>query len=129
MPRTTTATPAAPAGAGERAKRQPGEGRVSAGEWAGVQARAAERGLRPAAFVREVALRRRVSSVPPVANLAAWAETARLAANLNQLAAHANGGRLVGADELAPVLDALRMEVGEMRRALLGVGAEDEDEG
>ena len=65
--------------------------------------------------------RRRLPSPPvPAINLDQYAELARLAANLNQLARAANEGRPVTVD--AALLQRLAGEVGRLRLALIGAG-------
>jgi hypothetical protein len=100
--------------------------RVSAGEYASLRERAAQMQMTPAQWLREAALSRRLPS-PPVAaiNREQYAELARLAANLNQLAHLANeGGRVTVADTL---LTRVASETRQLRLALLGVGGKDDD--
>lgn len=96
--------------------------RVSATEYAAVRAKAEQMGLTPAQWLREAALSRPLPrfSVPTI-NRSEYAELARLAANLNQLAHHANAGQLPEADALQRLLMATRAEVGRLRYALLGM--------
>ena len=96
--------------------------RVSAAEYAALRTKAEQMGLSPATWLREAALSRRLPSppVPPV-NREQYAELARLAANLNQLARSANSGRPVTVTDA--LLHGLAAEVGRLRLALLGTGA------
>ena len=100
--------------------------RVSAGEYAALRMKAAQMHMTPAQWLREAALARRLPS-PPVAaiNREQYAELARLAANLNQLAHLANeGGRVTVADGL---LARVASETRRLRLALLGIGGKDDD--
>lgn len=65
-------------------------------------------------YLRAAALHRLPPSIPAV-NRRAWAELARTAANLNQLAHRLNAGE-------APALAEVRAAVEELRRRLIGVG-------
>lgn len=91
----------------------------SAAEREQVSRQAAAAGLSLSAFVRRAALRQQVHSVP-VPNVQKWEELARLAANLNQLAAAANRGMVAGTD--AEEFDLLRQHVQQLRLALIGGG-------
>ena len=82
--------------------------------------------MTPAQWLRVAALSRRLPS-PPVAaiNREQYAELARLAANLNQLARLANeGGRVKVADAL---LMRMTLEAKRLRLALLGIGEAGDD--
>jgi len=82
--------------------------------------------MTPAQWLREAALARRLPS-PPVAaiNREQYAELARLAANLNQLAHLANEGKPVTvADGL---LERVAAETRRLRLALLGIGGGTDD--
>lgn len=95
--------------------------RVSADEYATLRAKAEQMGMAPAQWLREAALSRRLPSppVPPI-NREQYAELARLAANLNQLAHAANSGQPVAVSD--GLLQRLAGEVGRLRLALLGAG-------
>ena len=100
--------------------------RVSAGEYAVLRLKAAQMLMTPAQWLREAALSRRLPS-PPVAaiNREQYAELARLAANLNQLAHLANeGGRVTVTERL---LARVATETRRLRLALLGIGGKDDD--
>jgi hypothetical protein len=95
--------------------------RVSPSEYAVLKDKAAHMGVTPAQWLRQAALSRRLPSPPvPAINRAAYAELARLSANLNQLARHANRGESVqvGAD----LLHQLGLEVRRLRLSLIGAG-------
>jgi hypothetical protein len=94
--------------------------RVSPAEHEALCAKAAAMQMRPAQWLREAALSRRLPS-PPVAaiNREQYAELARLSANLNQLARLSNeGGRVTVADAL---LKGMTVEAKRLRLALLGI--------
>lgn len=95
--------------------------RVSEAEYQQLKLRAAHMHMTPAQWLRSAALARRLPSPPvPEINRDEYAELARLAANLNQLARHANEGQLVTvADAL---LQRLTIETQRLRLALLGAG-------
>jgi hypothetical protein len=100
--------------------------RVSASEYAKLRTKATQMHMTPAQWLREAALARRLPS-PPVAaiNREQYAELARLAANLNQLARLANeGGRVKVADAL---LMRMTLEAKRLRLALLGIGEAGDD--
>lgn len=95
--------------------------RVSVEEYAALRAKAEQMGMTPAQWLREAALSRRLPSppVPPI-NREQYAELARLAANLNQLAHGANIGQNVAVNDA--LLQRVAGEVSRLRLALLGVG-------
>jgi len=100
--------------------------RVSTSEYAALKTKAAQMHMTPAQWLREAALARRLPS-PPVAaiNREQYAELARLAANLNQLAHLANEGKPVTvADGL---LERVAAETRRLRLALLGIGGGTDD--
>ena len=116
-------------GRGGRPKNAPGTVRdvtigvrVAPGELSALTAKATHMGMTPAHWLREAALARRLPSPPvPSINREQYAELARLAANLNQLARAANEGRPVTvADAL---LQRLTAEVNRLRLGLLGMGS------
>jgi hypothetical protein len=115
-------------GRGGRPKNDPGTVRavtigvrVSPTERDALHAKAEQMGMTPAHWLRDAALSRRLPSPPvPAINLDQYAELARLAANLNQLARAANEGRPVTVD--AALLQRLAGEVGRLRLALIGAG-------
>ena len=91
---------------------------LSSEELAIVETKAAEAGLRLAEFVRTAALGVKVRAVSQI-NAARWAELAPTCSNLNQLARHANEGRVVN---IPPdLLVELHDQVQTLRQALLGV--------
>jgi len=97
--------------------------RVSPSEYAALKDKAAHMGVTPAQWLRQAALSRRLPSPPvPAINRAAYAELARLSANLNQLAWHANRGESVHVD--ADLLRRLGLEVRQLRLALIGAGGQ-----
>jgi hypothetical protein len=98
--------------------------RVSPSELETLKAKAEQMGMYPAQWLREAALTRRLPTPPvPAVNIEQYAELARLAANLNQLAKHANTGRVV---VVSPeLLESTTAEVQRLRQALLGLGSEE----
>jgi hypothetical protein len=100
--------------------------RVSASEYATLRAKAAQMHMAPAQWLREAALSRRLPSAPVAAvNREQYAELARLAANLNQLARLANeGGRVTVTDGL---LVRMALEAKRLRLALLGIRGHGDD--
>ncbi|WP_148416865.1 plasmid mobilization protein [Haloferax sp. KTX1] len=83
--------------------------------------RADSQGITPGQLLRECALTRRLPSPPvPAANREQYAELARLAANLNQLAKAANEGQPVSVE--TGMLQEVHAEVQRLRLALLGIG-------
>ena len=99
--------------------------RVSAEEYARLRSKAYAMSMTPAQWLREAALTRRLPSppVPPI-NREHYAELARLAANLNQLAKAANEGRVIPMDD--ELLHNVNKEVSRLRLALLGAGGADD---
>src|SRR5260364_83051 len=99
--------------------------RVSLDEYAAQRQKAAQMSMTPAQWLREAALSRRLPSppVPPV-NRERYAELARLAANLNQIAHSANEGYAVTVAEV--LLRQLTEEGSRVRVALIG---EEQSEG
>lgn len=107
--------------------------KVTSAERAELERRSASAGLREiGVYVRQVAIRGRPPrAVVPAVNREAWRELARTTANLNQIAAHLNGGGHFderGTPRLAQVLDALREEVRLLRLSLIGPMDEGEEE-
>lgn len=94
--------------------------RVSAEEYAALRAKAEQMGMTPAQWLRVAALSRRLPPPPaPPVNREQYAELAKLAGNLNQLARLANLGYLVVVNEalLQQTID----EVSRLRLELIGV--------
>lgn len=83
-----------------------------------LEARAEALGLGVIEYIRAAALGQQIKSVPAV-NRAAYAETAQLAGNLNQLSKKANEGGKVDA-ELAQLLTKVYDNVQALRLALCG---------
>ena len=114
-------------GRGGRPKSEPGTGRlttvstrVSAAELAALQAKAAQMGMKTADWLRHAALSRRLPSAPvPEINRTQYAELARLASNLNQLAKAANREQIVVVNNV--LLTQVLAEVSTLRLALLGL--------
>ncbi len=95
--------------------------RVSPSEYAALRDKSAQMGVTPAQWLRQAALSRRLPSPPvPAINRSVYADLARLSANLNQLAWHANRGESVHVD--ADLLRQLAFEVRQLRLALIGAG-------
>lgn len=90
---------------------------LSQTEIALIEAKAKEAGLRLAEFLRAAALGHRIHSLP-VANAQLWAELAPTCSNLNQLARHANEGRVLNIP--ANLLIELHNQVQALRMDLLG---------
>lgn len=93
------------------------------GEWSAVIAHAKEAGLPTRTYCRRVLLRKHIRPIPEL-NREAWAELARLAANINQLAHHANASGELG--QLVE-LQAVARQVAALRLQLIGADT-DEDE-
>lgn len=95
--------------------------RLTPAERARVERKAAEAGLPPATFVRQVALGAVVSppaQIPEV-NREIYLELAKMGGNLNQIAHHLNAGIATGVDEafvrrLADVVKSLAIRVIEL---------------
>ena len=105
--------------------------RVNGAERALLEDRAAAAGLDVGAYVRAMGLGRRVVGVVPMVNREAWSELARTTANVNQIAAHLNGGGRFderGTSRVAQALDTVRGELALLRRALIGSGDDADDE-
>jgi hypothetical protein len=66
--------------------------------------------------------------VVPSVNRVAWADLARTAGNLNQLARAVTEGRLAGDADLSATLTDLRAQLDRVRAELIGVASEDPDE-
>jgi hypothetical protein len=103
--------------------------RLSRSERDLVTAKATEAGLRPATYIRQVALRTIVAPVkcdiPPI-NREAWASLARVCSNLNQYQLAINEGRASGHSQ--DVLWQLSDQVEALRRELIGIRDGDEGE-
>lgn len=98
--------------------------RVSTAESAALKTKAEAMGLTPAEWLRQAALSRRLPPPPaPAINRAEYADLARLAGNLNQLARLAHQGGPVSVD--SELLLRLADEVAGLRLALLSVKRED----
>lgn len=100
--------------------------RLNGNEWASIQRKADAVGMTPTAWMRRAALSRvPLRAVVPVINRKAYAELARLAANLNQITRAANEGRV----SLSPALfELLRKEVQQLRLELLGAHHDRQDD-
>lgn len=93
--------------------------RLNTAEWAEIQRKADALGIPPTAWMRLAALSRQLprQRVPAV-NREAYAELAKLAGNINQLARAAHEGRAVVP---FPVLKATHDQLKRLRLELLGV--------
>jgi len=115
-------------GRGGRPKNEPGTVRdvtigvrVSPSEYVALKAKAEALSVTPAQWLRQAALSRRLPSPPvPAINRDEYANLARLAANLNQLAKAANEGRNVVVND--GLMERLTAEVNRLRLGLLGMG-------
>jgi hypothetical protein len=105
--------------------------RVSASEYAALRIRADEMKMTPAQWLRTAALARRLPAMPvPAINREQYAELARLAGNINQLAYLANSNRISfveGAD--AELLRSLDKKISELRLTLIGIHNDDSEDG
>jgi hypothetical protein len=98
--------------------------RVSRSEYDAVKAKAVAMNLTPAQWLRQAALSRRLPPPPvPAINREEYAELARLAANLNQLAKAGNEGRNVVLND--GLVLTLTVEVNRLRLGLLGMGVQE----
>jgi hypothetical protein len=119
-------------GLGGRPKNAPGTVRdvtigvrVAPAEYVALKDKAEQMSMTPAQWLREAALTRRLPSPPvPAINREQYAELARLAANLNQLARAANEGRAVTVND--GLMERLTAEVKRLRLGLLGMGGSDD---
>ena len=119
-------------GLGGRPKNAPGTVRdvtigvrVAPAEYVALKDKAEQMSMTPAQWLREAALTRRLPSPPvPAINREQYAELARLAANLNQLARAVNEGRAVTVND--DLMACLTTEVKRLRLALLGMGGSDD---
>jgi hypothetical protein len=94
--------------------------RVSTAELTTLRERAATAGMKISQFLRVSALTRRMPAPPvPAVNRDQYVSLARLSANLNQLAKHANSGGQVSVEN-ALLLQVIEL-VGQLRLALMGV--------
>ena len=128
-PKPEAADPAPPKrGRGGRPKNEPGTVRdvtigvrVSPSEYVALKVKAEALSVTPAQWLRQAALSRRLPSPPvPAINREEYANLARLAANLNQLAKAANEGRNVVVND--GLMQRLTAEVNRLRLSLLGAG-------
>ena len=128
-PKPEAANPATPKrGRGGRPKNEPGTVRdvtigvrVSPSEYVALKVKAEALSVTPAQWLRQAALSRRLPSPPvPAINREEYANLARLAANLNQLAKAANEGRNVVVND--GLMQRLTAEVNRLRLSLLGAG-------
>ena len=98
---------------------------MNAMELTAIQAKAAQVGLPPAQWLRAAALSQAVlRPLVPEINRQAYAELARLAANLNQMARAAHAGQIVSVSGL---LEILQQQVRLLRKELLGIGHDSEN--
>ncbi len=105
--------------------------KVTPAERAVLAERAAAAGLDVGVYVRAMGLGRRIVGVVPTVNREAWAELARTTANVNQIAAHLNGGGRFderGTPRVAQALDTVRGELERLRTVLIGPFADEDDE-
>ena len=100
--------------------------RLNGFEWASICRKADAAGVTPTAWMRRASLSREpLRAVVPAVNRDAYAELARLAANLNQLARAAHEGRV----SLSPSLfDLLREIVQALRLEMLGANRDSQDD-
>lgn len=128
-PTSEAADPTPPKrGRGGRPKNEPGTVRdvtigvrVAPSEYVALKAKAEAMSVTPAQWLRQAALSRRLPSPPvPAINREEYANLARLAANLNQLAKAGNEGRNVVVND--GLMERLTAEVNRLRLGLLGAG-------
>ncbi|MHB9118436.1 MAG: plasmid mobilization protein [Burkholderiales bacterium] len=100
--------------------------RFGAQEWAEVEAKAQAAGITPSAWVRQAALTSLPAKIPEL-NRDAWVKLAPVLSNLNQITRQLNLYQDFVAFDLRVIVDCLtkvRAEVGALRSALIGAGAE-----
>jgi hypothetical protein len=128
-PKPETTDPASPKrGRGGRPKHELGTVRdvtigvrVAPAELIALKAKAEQMGVTPAQWLRQAALSRRLPSPPvPAINREEYANLARLAGNLNQLAKAANESRIVTVND--DLIKNLINEVRQLRLKLLDAG-------
>lgn len=90
-------------------------------EFAAVEEKAEALGVEVSEWLRIASLGETVKTVPAI-NRIAYAELARLAANLNQLAAKANSNAGLDADDVTKTTGAAHLIVQKLRAELLGKG-------
>jgi len=97
--------------------------RMTDSERAGAESNAIEAGLSLSAYLRARTLGKHLKSTVPAINREVYSELARLAGNLNQIAAHMNTTQHQTIDLIAlrAIIDGLVSEVKTLRLALLGV--------
>lgn len=96
--------------------------RMTSAERAEAEKSAAEAGLTLSAYLRDRTLGKPLKAVVPAINREAYAELARLAGNLNQIAAHMNAtGDMTVLPALPALIADLDREVKILRLALLGI--------
>lgn len=111
--------PGRPKGAPEDIRRKTIGVRVNEAEWQNLESKAKEMGMSPAQWLRVAALSRRLPAPPvPAANRESYAELARLAGNINQLARAAHERRAMV--DTALLREVLR-QVQSLQTALLGI--------
>lgn len=100
--------------------------RLNAAEWAVIGRKADALGIRPTTWMRLAALSRQLppQRVPEI-NREVYAELARLAGNINQLARAANAGRVVVPLQL---LKAVQDKLTHLRLELLGDAGDCQDD-
>jgi len=92
---------------------------LSDDEWARVEAAAEIAGLPVRAYARRAILGQRITPPPTVADRQAWAELARVHANLNQIAHKLNAGEQVPDSEISAALDECNVLTKALRNAIL----------
>jgi hypothetical protein len=126
--------PPLPRSRGGRPKSEPGTVRartigvrVNPSESALLDSKAAAMGITAGDFLRQAGLTRRLPSSPvPAINRQEYADLARLASNLNQLAHQANSGAPVAVNDA--LLHQVAGEVRRLRQALLGLESSNDSE-
>ncbi len=121
-------------GRGGRPKSEPGTVRartigvrVNPSESALLDSKAADMGITAGDFLRQAGLTRRLPSPPvPAVNRQEYADLAKLASNLNQLAHQANSGAPVAVSDA--LLHQVAGEVRRLRQALLGLGSSNDSQ-
>lgn len=96
--------------------------RMTAAERQEAEKNASDAGLTLSAYLRDRTLGKPLKATVPAINREAYAELARLAGNLNQIAAHMNAtGEMTDLIVLRAMIDDLNREVKILRLALLGI--------
>lgn len=102
--------------------------RVNQNEWDTLKQKSQELGISPAQFLRDAALKKRLSSPPvPELNRKTYGNLMHLASNINQLTRAVNSGNNELKQQYLRIFAEIQKAISQVQSQLLGLAAGDEE--